>query len=135
MKVENLGEVRKAKIAVGVIVIIVILIFVYNKFSSDSLQKNFIISNGYVISVKFTNKIGDKVHFTYSINHRTYSGFKHTPNFKNEDDKRILEGRYFPIVVDSTNNSKSDMLLDSLSFAQYGLQYPDSLRWLNKYLK
>jgi hypothetical protein len=131
----NSNEVRGGKIAIVVMTVILTVILIFSKYSSESLMKNFIVSNGLVTSVGFTNKVGDKVYFTYSINHEIYYGSQHSPNFKNENEKSILKDRTFPLVIDSTNFSKHYMLFDSISFVQYGLQYPDSLRWLQPYLK
>jgi ABC-type glucose/galactose transport system permease subunit len=131
----SLTEVQKGKIAIAVIIALIGILIIYNKYSSSSLGKNFVIVNGIVTAAKVLNKVGQDAYYSFSINGKYYDGSQPLPKFKNVEDRFVLEGKMFPVVVDSTNYSNNKMLFDSLSFTRYGLEYPDSLKWLKQYLQ
>jgi hypothetical protein len=131
----SLTEVQKGYIAIAVIIGIIVALVIYNKFSTSSLNKNFIVVNGVVTAAKVLNKVGQDAYYTFLIDGKYYDGSQPLPKFKNVEDRFVLEGKMFPVVVDTTNYANNRMLFDSLSFVQYGLQYPDSLKWLKEFLK
>lgn len=135
LKENTLSELKKTKIVFIIIVITAIIIYLYNIFYTKSLFNNFIIYPGKIIALTNLSKSSPRAEFIYSINGKIYSGSEPHPNFRNFNDRYILIGKFFPVIVDSTDYKNKKMLFDSLSFVQYGITYPDSLRWLNKYLK
>jgi hypothetical protein len=137
MRAEKLDKAQKGKIAVLVIIMFLVLVFLYSKYYFKSLLNHFIVTKGIVTKASVAAKVGGYINYTFWVNGELYSGWGSLPNLKDVDDKFIIVNRIFPVIVDTTSvsYSNSKMLFDSLSFVQYGLQYPDSLSWLKKYLK
>jgi hypothetical protein len=137
MRTEKLNEAQKGKIAILVIIVLLVLLFLYSKFYSKALLNHFIVTKGIVTKAGFAAKVDGYVNYTFSVSGELYSGTGSLPNLRDIDDKFVIVNKIFPVIVDTTSTlySNNKMLFDSLSFVQYGLQYPDSLNWLKKYLK
>lgn len=134
IKNNPIKEVRRGWIAIAVIAIALFGFYLFYEYSDASLKKKFILTKGVVSDTKDLYKAGEQVYYVFYINGKYYDGTQPMPKLKNSKDRFILEGKIFPVVVDTTNYSNNRMLFDSVSFVYYGLQYPDSLEWLKEFL-
>ena len=131
----TLKDVRNGKITMIILIILAISFLIYSNYLDKSLRKNLISTKGIVTEVKYASKHGYQAYYTFDIRGRLIESSINIPNFKNDSNRHILTGRVFPVIVDSNDLTHSKMLFDSLSFINYGLTYPDSLKWLLPYLK
>ena len=54
---------------------------------------------------------------------------------KTSDCKEMLLKRQFPVIIEKDNPSNGQLLIFSEDFEEFGLAYPDSLKWTDKLKK
>ncbi len=116
-------------------IVIATIIFINQYTRNKSLKNAFIIGTGTVFSIRSPPESGTYLNYSYIIEGKTYEDFIYLPDFISFSDAKVLIGKNFPVIYAKKNFNNSRLLLDSASFAYYGLQYPDSLRWLTKYFR
>ncbi len=117
-----------------VIIILIALIYFYSRHLHSSLIKNGILIQGETFSITHPGKHGPQLNFTYQVNGKHYESSAPLPRLNNDDEAYVLVNKTFPLVVDTTDIRNTKMLFDSISIINYGFKYPDTLRWINKYI-
>ncbi len=75
-----------------------------------------------------------RFHYEYSFenqvfnDHQDYKYQRYFVNFT-KDKSRLVEGRYFPVILSSEDPSKHRILMFWSDFSKYSLPFPDSLKW------
>jgi hypothetical protein len=75
-----------------------------------------------------------RFHYRYSFKNEVLEGrqdYKYQRYFVNftKDKWRLVEGRYFPVILSSEDPSKHRILMFWSDFGKYSLPFPDSLKW------
>ena len=77
------------------------------------------------------------VMYRYVVDGKTYYCKALLPGYElqYEDCRKYLTGRNLPLVYDPGNTGSSALMLTPAAFRLYGYSFPDSLRWLQEYVK
>ncbi len=105
-----------------------IFIFVYRQYSIKKRMECYRITNGRVIGYRPSSRTlqGLKVQFfKENVEHIIYSDKYHV---------KLSKGTIVPVLYSCSNAEFSVLLLMPKDFEEYGLQYPDSLKWLNIFI-
>lgn len=99
--------------------------------TSNQLKRNGIITTGYVYEVfdAFRSKNGFKYYFYH--NGKKYFGksiFQVGIAIKDE-----ITNKSIPVIFNPKDPDNSKLLLTKPLFENYGIPYPDSLRWVEKF--
>lgn len=128
-------DLRSGKIVLAGCIILFIIYCIYTFSFEKSLASNMVILPGRIINVDHPARSSPKVHFVYTFKGEQYQASQSFPVFKNYKQASVLIGKVFPVAIDSTQASHRRILMDSVSFKELGLIYPDSLQWLYRYLE
>jgi hypothetical protein len=135
MPQQNLSAIKKEWIKAAVLLAIFVVLYGYGHYLQESLSQHAVIVQGEVTDALVAPKRGKLAYYDFVIKGIHHSGTWFLPAFKNINDRYVIVGHHFPVLVDASNFNNNKMLFDSASFGKYGLQYPDSLVWLKKYLR
>jgi hypothetical protein len=134
---------RKLKIAIATQVPFAIFAFVCmfillnrNKSKNDIQHANF--TKGTIFYYYKQNSTDTIFQYNYVVKGISHSG---TLNFSKDITKDSLVGKTFPVIYDTTakngNNSilAACLLITPDDFKKYNIPFPDSLKWVLKYIK
>lgn len=135
MKSYSLSKTAKIiYLVIGIACIIWILILrQMDKYKVEKLREHGIILNGAVLlsfGKLHKSYSGYSVRYYFFLNGEYHAGFT-KKGFLGSTDKtwELFAGRKVPVVVDTTDPSRSMLLIEKRDFERFGLVRPDSLRW------
>ena len=111
--------------------------FLYGIKERDNLKKRKKVTIGTITGTKFVK--GKYITYSYAIDtitfrrkykigYSTFEGMSRTTISDGIVDKYLMN-RQFPVVYDSLDFFKSDILISESDFLYYKIPYPDSLNW------
>lgn len=130
---------KRRKIFWTVIAVGAISFFLYQLFMAPvkikDLKENKIIIIG-TITGTFNNQrnTGSGLDYTFNINNKLYKGSTAYPNLSTSFCESLI-GRSFPVIYSPEHISNNKMLLTKEIFKIYGMQQPDSLKWIDEYVR
>jgi hypothetical protein len=116
-------------------------IFLYGTYESDNLKNRKKISTAIITGTSYSK--GNLIKYTYSVDSidyrrkfkmghiTTFEGMSRT-NFSDSKVEKYLLHKKFPVVYDSIEIFKSELLIFKKDFESYNLAFPDSLKWTNE---
>ncbi len=132
-KIGAIGKVCSVLAVVGIIVF-----SLYNRHKNrDGLVNNGILLPCHVVDCSITSK-SNVVYFSYTFayHNKLYDGKSGGYYFRDHIDYcEKFKGKAFPLLVDTTDVTNTCILLNRKAFADYGHQYPDTLKWVSEYIK
>jgi hypothetical protein len=77
------------------------------------------------------------VEYNFSLNGRKIHGSASyvTSQLAVTDCREYFVGHYFPVLYECNNLSNNIILVTPEVFEKYNIGFPDSLKWVNKYLR
>lgn len=128
---------RKNKLFYLGVLLLLLVLFCIAKYSQYLLKKEYNISNAYIYSIRRTGR-SDMLLISFNFNadgkiyksSSTYSG-KTIPL----ENIHSLTHRHFPVMYYPLFPKINTLLLLPIDFEQYGLPYPDSLKWVLPLIK
>lgn len=136
----NILDKKMFKYLSAFIVIFCFTYFVFEFYAKErSIKKHGVISSGILLGRLPKNTKGSstiRFKYKYAFMNRSYASFSQSYLFvKNFDYTPLLVNKHYPILVDSTNHNNSRTLITSEDFEEYGIPFPDSLKWTNQYFE
>ncbi|HEU4552095.1 MAG TPA: hypothetical protein VFS25_04645 [Chitinophaga sp.] len=124
-----------ARIIPFVVLFVFIYLFIVYQFKGSELKNNAIITTGVILKFKSDYR-GEGGAFVYSfnINGKYYENQRAYPNIRSSDGYN-LEGKIFPIVYDKNDPDNNRMLITDKDFKTYSIPFPDSLKWVEDYVR
>jgi hypothetical protein len=116
-------------------------LFLYGMYESDNLKNRKKISTAIITGTSYSK--GSLIKYTYSVDSIDYrrrfkighiftlEGMSRT-NFPDSQVEKYLLYKKFPVVYDSIEIFKSELLILKKDFENYNLAFPDSLKWTNE---
>jgi hypothetical protein len=106
-------------------------IFLVYKLKVSNIKNNLLFSTAHIVKLHF----GFKGNYSYTIQFKDQNG-------NIVSDKRPLcfgadstiANKYFLVAYNSKFPHEYEMLIKESDYKKYDLQYPDSLKWVDKYL-
>lgn len=126
----------------GVLVLGILAILIRQQKLAEATRRNEIRGNptivvGQVQKLKKVYKDHDRFEYTFYFNNTLYSGWSKS-NGKATDYSNLsghLYNKFFPVLLSTKAPQKySSILIVPEDFAEYGLKFPDSLRWVLTYI-
>jgi hypothetical protein len=126
----------------AVLFLSLLVLFGLNQKRYETARRNEIRANptivvGQVQRLKKVYRNHDRFEYTFYFNSHLYSGWS-VSNGKGTDYSNLsghLYNRFFPVLLNAKDPQKySSILIVPEDFAAYGLEFPDSLRWVLTYL-
>jgi hypothetical protein len=122
----------------NVVIVILILAYLTYAFRDLSLRSNLKTRKKQVMAEIVDSygayRGGLSVKYRYSTNFGNFTGGT-VINEINGYYCNLFKSKFYPLVYDSVNPSYSQILILPEKFAEYGIKFPDSLEWVNKYRK
>jgi ABC-type glycerol-3-phosphate transport system permease component len=123
--------------------VLIALPALYMSISSARVKKEIITNQAYetatIVRVENIRKgrgstLFIRFHYQYSYQNQVFKDqqdYQYQRYFVNftKDKWRLVEGRYFPVILSSEDPSKHRILLFWSDFSKYSLSFPDSLKW------
>jgi signal peptidase I len=109
--------------------IVFTLIFIYQFFKEEELKDCHKKTKGEIVA--FFEK-GPGIHGTkyiYYVDNRKYSRVIVNKFYYN------LKNKYFIVLYSCTDYAESVILIEPDDFKEFGYEYPDSLKWVLKYIE
>jgi len=136
---KKLNRIQIISLLIGFFVLAIPLIIGYinhNKFKKK-LTENSIIVPGKITGFDKTYKRADALNYIFEYNKIEYKKVGNS-NGKATDyeavQKHVLY-RTFPVLINKNNPKKySKLLVVPEDFQEFGLEFPDSLKWILKYI-
>jgi hypothetical protein len=108
--------------------------FLKKKRNESSIKNNMVIRLAKVYEVRGVGKPGKpNVYYSYSFENSTYHGEQVLNGFFIKDAINNINGKFFPVAIDSLKRSNSWLLVSPDHFKKMGITFPDSLKWILKY--
>jgi hypothetical protein len=102
---------------------------------SNDLQKNKILTTGVVTGTNSGQRnTGGGVDYVINVGRKIYKGSTAYQNLSKSFCEDLI-GRSFPVIYSSKNVHNSEMLITKESFEFYDLKQPDSMSWIEKYVR
>jgi hypothetical protein len=74
-------------------------------------------------------------YYTFTVKGKVYEGKYNTRNLAFLETLDSTEGHYFPVMYYDKDPTTSDLLVLQKDFSLYSLPFPDSLKWVCRYLR
>lgn len=136
---KKLNRIQIISLLIGFLVLVIPLIIGYinhNKFKKK-LTENSIIVPGKITGFDKTYKRADALNYIFEYNGKTYTTYSSSSGNPSdyEDMKLFVFNRTFPVLINKNNPKKySKLLVVPEDFQEFGLEFPDSLKWILKYI-
>ncbi|TXI33823.1 MAG: hypothetical protein E6Q58_02235 [Niabella sp.] len=120
------------------LVVIIILggILVFYHFQAKDFKTKILankaITVGKVINCQYRNKQNYVVEYTFETKNKEVQ-FGYVNGKEYGRLRSIIVGKTFPLVYDSINSKTNAILIFPNSFEKYGINFPDSLKWVLEY--
>ena len=139
MAAKKLNKIQIFSLIIGAGLLVLPLII--GHFNQDKFRKkmmeNSIIVSGKIIGFDKTYKKADALNYAFEYDRKVYKKVGNS-NGKAKDYEALYKyvaNRAFPILINKNNPQEySKILVVPEDFQEYGLQFPDSLKWLLKYI-
>lgn len=109
----------------------------YESDRRNEMKTNPTIVVGQVQRLKKVYKNHDRFEYTFNFNNTLYSGWSSSKG-KATDYSNLsghLHNKFFPVLISAKDPQKySSILIVPEDFKEYGLKFPDSLRWVLIYI-
>jgi hypothetical protein len=120
-------------------IVFVIGYVVYALVAKHNLEKdhNLTVANTYDCSANGRGNAGGLyIEYTYKIDGRQYkeTAALSTSELSLDDCKEYFIGKDLPLVYLPSNPSNSSLLIRPIDFKRFGYPFPDSLKWVLKYV-
>ncbi len=136
---KKLNKIQIFTLILGIFVLVVPLIIGHinnNKFKKK-LMENPIIVSGKITGFDKTYKRADALNYDFEYNSKEYkkSGNSNGKASDYEALYKYIINKTFPVIINKINpQDYSKILVVPEDFQEYELQFPDSLKWLLKYI-
>jgi hypothetical protein len=114
------------------VIVLAVGIFIYSEFQAARFRKrileNPVYTTGKVTSIKYANKHGYIVSFTYSIDFRSFSSTANGIRYGKLRD--VIVSRSFPVIANAVDPELCNILVFPEDFKNYNLKMSDSLQWV-----
>lgn len=102
---------------------------------TEELKDNKTITIGIITGV-FNNQrnTGSGLDYTFYINNKLYKGSTGYPNLSSSFCESLI-GRSCPVIYSTERINYNKMLLTKEIFKIYDLEQPDSLKWIEEYVR
>lgn len=122
------------------VVFLIISLFIWHFITKDkrtnSLKKHGVICDARPTSIRLIsgkNK-GKLIQYQFIYQGKQYEHSLNAPDiFMTFEDEIFYAKKHVPVLVDTTDPETSHLLLRPFDFGLFGMNFPDSLRWVEKY--
>ena len=118
------------RLSIYILISLVVFCIIFEVYTSNDMKNNGVILNGRILSSSFparSSVMNFKYEFYFNnIKFEDYSAAGVTNDYE-------FIGKTFPIKY-SLKSGRSELLITPGDFEKYGIQYPDSLNWVKKYV-
>jgi len=139
MTFKKLNRIQIFTLIIGVFVLLLPLIIGYfnNNMFKKKLMENSVIVSGKIMGFDKTYKRADALNYSFEYNRKVFNKAGNS-NGKADDYEALFKNilnRTFPVLIIKNNPQEySKLLIVPEDFEEYGLKFPDSLRWVLNYI-
>jgi hypothetical protein len=109
--------------------------FAYMNWHNKQIDRQILqapaFSVGHFTALKGGKSTGLEGFYSFAVDGITYSGGTTDGRFRNIG-KRIYD-RSFPVIYNTKNPQVNQILVFSTDFSEFGLAFPDSLKWVDDF--
>jgi hypothetical protein len=122
---------RKKKITILIILLFFIVVFIFIHYMDKRIEQKGILLNA--MTTEWVGRVNMGIHLQYEF---FYNGKKiiGERGFKNVRGNQDFQRKSFPVMYDPKFGS-SQLLVEPADFNEFNLPYPDSLKWVLKYIQ
>ena len=101
----------------------------------ENLKDNKVITIG-IVTGTFNNhrNTGSGLDYTFNINNKLYKGSTAYSSLSTSFCESLI-GRSFPVIYSPARITNNEMLLTKERFKIYAMEQPDSLKWVENYIR
>lgn len=126
---------KVTSIIISLLVAILLFAFIRERILVDKLSKNHAITCGYIYRVSPSGWKSSYPTFYYFYLVNNEKKYGHADITINDKDSIFFMRRCFPLIYIPDNPDIDMMLIDNYDFERVGIPRPDSLRWVDDYLR
>lgn len=122
---------KKTLIFIFLISLIVFFIIKNKNDKNQRLKNNGVYTTGKIVGITKVFKSGVFLDFEFKdLNGKIIDGSE-LSQFSNHT---IFIGKHFPVIYNSDTPADYQILMTSEQFKEFNIPYPDSLKWVDKYV-
>ncbi|PQJ11719.1 hypothetical protein CJD36_007955 [Flavipsychrobacter stenotrophus] len=128
---------KTSRILFSLFLTVIVLGIIYFLYQRCQLLKNHKITIGKVIECRFLSKSGGSISLVYEYQVDAFNNIRSkTENLipLNDCNEHFI-GKTFPVIYNPENKSFASMLITPRDFKSSNIIFPDTLNWVNKYLR
>jgi hypothetical protein len=130
---------RRRRVVTIILTIAVIFFFTYQFFKAiygiEDLKEKKILTTGIITNVhKSQRNTGSGIDYKFFVNNTEYNGSTGYMSLPTEFCETLI-GKNFPVAYSPEHINNNVMLITEFRFKMYGMEQPDSLKWVEKYVQ
>ena len=106
------------------------IIFLFTSCMVDEIQAHKGIAVAQIVSGEPGYRGGFSFNYVFYVDSKKYSG--HNPTKVSETNMSSFLNKSFPVVYSTINPEKNIILITKSHFNDWGVQFPDSLKWVDE---
>lgn len=135
----KLNKIQIFSLIIGVFVIVLPLVIGHfnDKNYIKKMTEHPVIVSGEITGFTKVYKRTDALDFKFEYNRKNYSTYSSTSGKPSDYEKihQIVMNKTFPVLINRVNPQKySKILVVPEDFEEFGLKFPDSLKWVLQYI-
>lgn len=115
------------------IVICLFFLFISCNVNRIDLKNNGVITKGIIKKVYHGTKGGINIDYEFNVGDRTIQGSELFLVSSSYED--LFKNKSFPVIYSKKNYGRNRLLIFESNFNDFGLSFPDSLKWTKKLSK
>ncbi len=116
----------------GLFFLFIVISGIIGTYRMNKMSKRYKITSGYVNRYgQFAKSSVMYIDYNYIVFNKEYKRSRTL----NTDHHEVFVGKYFPVLYDSMDPGVHEILITRSDFVEYGLVPPDSLAWVEKYVR
>ena len=136
-RIEKIVEIKKIKPLIYCLSFFAIIIlggYILGRIENNEIRKNKAFTTGQITNHGKRDKGLFILKCTYTVNGKIYKDV-YAGGRVLACNYQYFESKYFPVVYSTKNPEKSNILMKPRDFEDWGLAFPDSLKWVDDYSK
>ncbi|MBP6732470.1 MAG: hypothetical protein KA149_10450 [Chitinophagales bacterium] len=107
---------------------------IYGRIGNEEMKANKIVTQGVVNQAHHTGSVGIALWYEYKVDGKRIGGSNSFACFSPFIGELFI-GKSFPVVYNYKKPESSNLLLTKRDFERFGLEYPDSLLWVEEHVR
>jgi hypothetical protein len=128
-------KMKKIILFFGILAGVILVIYIFAKNKPDEIIANKQFTVGQITDYQDLSKPSCYVlKYSYEVGGISYNNMSSSHRIA-KNNYKYFSGKTFPVVYAKTNPERSYILITPYAFKEWGLIFPDSLKWVMQYEK